>query len=68
MARRRKPLAWLDTEHGPLPDCGPCLDHLLSPLLTEAIASCAIENNSSIPDLTRSYVRYYHASGHREAL
>lgn len=68
MGRRPRPLKWLTTDFGSLPDCCSCTDHVLSPLLTEAIASCAIENGSSIPDLTRRYVEHYHASGHKEAL
>lgn len=64
MPRRRKPLAWLSTDLGAFPDCGPCADHLLSPMTAEAIASCAIENGSSVGGLTRRYIEHYHTSGH----
>lgn len=64
--RRPRPLQWQDTDVGQLPDCGPCLDHLFTPMLAEAIASCAIESSSSAADLTRRFIEHYHVSGHRE--
>lgn len=68
MPRRPKPLEWLLTDLGAFPDCDRCTEHMLSPLLTEAIASCSLDSGTDVDDLTRRYVEHYHASSHREAL
>jgi hypothetical protein len=61
---KRKRLAWYDTELGPTPDCGPCLDTFLSPLFAEAVYSVSIEHPGNPADLARRTIEHYHERKH----
>ncbi len=60
--RGRKPLEWLNTEFGQLPDCGECLAWLHKPFMAEAIASVSIETPGGVD--VRRMVDAYHAAKH----
>ena len=64
---RRKPLGWLDTEWGRIPDCSTCIDYMAQPWMAEAVASVAIEHPTTPGALMRRTVDTYHANRHREA-
>lgn len=61
---RRKPLAWYETELGPTPDCGTCLDRLMEPGFVEAVYSVSIEHPDDPVDLAKRAINRFHASRH----
>lgn len=64
----RKPLTWLATDWGLLPDCGPCIDYARQPGMAEAVASVSIEHPTTPGALMRRTVDAYHANRHQESL
>ncbi len=69
IARRRKPLDWHYDQHGALPGCAPCAELYLSPVLAEAVATCALDRSNpddDPTDMARRVVEHYHATGHKE--
>ncbi len=63
---RRKPLGWMSTVWGDLPDCPTCMDRLMVPGFVEAVSSVAIEHPTTSYDLARRALDYFHANRHRE--
>lgn len=57
-------LTWLQTDYGPVPDCGPCTEMILSPFFTEAVASSAIETTKNPHNLAIEAIEAYHHMGH----
>ncbi len=63
---KRKPLEWLDTEWGDLPDCDECAQLMFSPLFVEAVHSIGIENGGDAGERARRTIDHYHLSRHKE--
>lgn len=64
---RRKPLTWYESDLGPMPDCGACMELLLGPMFIESVYSVAIEHPGDPVDLAKRTVSAYHAAGHSMA-
>lgn len=64
--RRRRRLAWYDTDMGSVPDCPDCQKLLFSPMFVEAVYSVSIETPGDPVDLARSTVTAYHDNDHGE--
>lgn len=63
---KRKPLEWLETEFGDLPDCDECVQLWFSPLFVEAVYSVGIEVGGDAADRARRTIDHYHLSRHKE--
>ncbi len=66
---KRKPLGWMSTVWGDLPDCSICMDRLMAPGFVEAVSSVAIEHaGSGAATLARRALGHFHATRHREGV
>lgn len=63
---RRKPLGWMSTVWGDLPDCPTCMDQLMAPGFVEAVSSVSIEHPTTPYALTRRVLDRFHAARHRD--
>ncbi len=61
----RKPLVWVSTTWGDVPDCRRCVKELASPGFAQAVASVSIEHPTPPYDLARRVLDGFHANRHR---
>lgn len=65
-SRSTRPLQWHETEYGPMPDCGICLERMADPTYRAAISSVSTEHPENPAEIGHRFINHYHQTGHQK--